>query len=172
MYIGEIRMFAGNFEPAGWAFCDGRLLPIAENDALFSLIGTTYGGDGESTFGLPDFRGRIPIHAGNSHVLGELGGAESVTLTSAQIPSHTHLMNASASAPAAATVPIDITGPVAYVPASPALKPRLYATPGSSVPMAPGLARAAGGSQPHNNMAPYLGINFIISLFGAYPTQN
>ncbi len=102
MYVGEIRMFAGNFPPNGWRFCDGSLLSIAENEVLFVLIGTTYGGDGESTFALPDFRGRVPIHNGNGHILGELGGTESVTLTTAQLPSHTHLLGASASAPAAA----------------------------------------------------------------------
>jgi microcystin-dependent protein len=172
MYIGEIRMFAGNFAPQGWAFCDGQLLPISEYETLFVLIGTIYGGDGQSTFALPDMRSRVPIHVGNGHDLGELGGTESVTLTGAQLPVHTHLLGASASAPAPATVAIDITGPVPYVPASPAAKPRLYAAPGNPVPMAPNLVKPAGGSQPHNNMAPFLGINFIISLFGVFPTQN
>ncbi|MFL6660238.1 MAG: phage tail protein [Massilia sp.] len=170
MYVGEIRMFAGNFPPNGWRFCDGSLLSIAENEVLFVLIGTTYGGDGESTFALPDFRGRVPIHNGNGHILGELGGTESVTLTTAQLPSHTHLLGASASAPAAAVAAIDITGPTAYVPGS-SIKPRLYAPAGSPTPMAPGLIAAAGGSQPHNNMAPFLGLNFIISLFGVFPSQ-
>ncbi len=170
MIIGEIRMFAGNFEPSGWAICDGRLLAIAENETLFTLIGTTYGGDGQSTFGLPDFRGRVPIHIGIGHMLGELGGTETVTLTSAQMPAHTHLMSASVSAPAPATVAIDITGPATYVPGSPVAKPRLYAAAGAPVPMAANLAKPSGGSQPHNNMAPFLGINFIISLFGVYPS--
>jgi microcystin-dependent protein len=172
MYVGEIRMFAGNFEPVGWMFCDGRLLPIAEYEVLFVLIGTTYGGDGQQTFALPDFRGRVPIHVGNSHLLGELGGTESVTLTTAQLPAHTHLLGASSGAPAAATVAIDVTGPVTYVPGSPATKPKLYAPPGSAVPMAAAAIKPAGGSQPHNNMAPWLGINFIISLFGVFPAQN
>lgn len=172
MFIGEIRMFAGNFEPAGWAICDGRLLPISENEALFTLIGTTYGGDGQSTFALPDFRSRVPIHMGNGHQLGELGGTESVTLTANQLPSHTHAVSASAAAPAPSTVAIDITGPTPYVPGSPLAKPRLYAAAGNPAPMAAGLIRPAGGSQPHNNMAPYLGINFIIALFGIFPSQN
>lgn len=172
MFIGEIRMFAGNFEPAGWAICDGRLLSIAENDTLFVLIGTTYGGDGESTFALPDFRGRVPIHMGNGYQLAEQGGAESVTLAANQLPSHTHALNASAAAPAPATLAIDITGPTPYVPASPAAKPRLYTAPGNPAPMAPGLIRPSGGSQPHNNMAPFLGVNFIIALFGVFPSQN
>src|ERR671934_1375449 len=102
-FIGEIRMFAGNFAPAGWAFCNGQLLAISENDALFNLIGTTYGGDGQSTFALPDLRSRVPIHQGNSHVLGEMGGVETVTLTTNQIPSHTH--TAVASSAGSATSP-------------------------------------------------------------------
>src|SRR3954468_11148073 len=91
-YVGEIRVFAGNFAPAGWMFCEGQLLPISENETLFQLIGTTYGGDGQSTFGLPDLRGRLPIHQGNGTVLAETGGAEEITLTVSQIPSHTHPM--------------------------------------------------------------------------------
>jgi len=171
MYVGEIRMFAGNFAPAGWMFCDGSLLPIAEYEVLFVLIGTIYGGDGQQTFALPDFRSRVPIHMGNGHQLGELGGAETATLGTAELPAHTHMLGASSGAPAVASVAIDITGPVTYVPGSPAAKPRLYAPPGSSVPMAAAI-KPAGGSQPHNNMAPYLGINFIISLFGVFPSQN
>ncbi len=172
MIVGEIRMFAGNFAPSGWALCDGSMLPIAENETLFQLIGTIYGGDGQSTFALPDLRGRVPIHLNGEHELGERGGMEQVTITNDQMPMHTHLMSASASAPAPATAAIDITGPVSYVPGSPAAKPRLYAPAGAPVPMAPNLAKPAGGSQPHNNMAPFLGINFIISLFGIYPTQD
>jgi len=170
-YVGEIRMFAGNFEPAGWAFCDGRPLLISENETLFFLIGTTYGGDGQSTFHLPDFRGRVPIHVGNGFQLGQTAGTETETLTIAQMPAHSHGVAASNSAPLPATSAIDITGPVTYVPGSPATKPRLYAPAGASVAMAPASIGAAGESQPHNNMAPYLGINFIISLFGVFPPQ-
>jgi microcystin-dependent protein len=172
MFVGEIRMFAGNFAPQGWMFCDGSLLPIAENETLFTLIGTTYGGNGETTFALPDFRGRVPVHLSSEHPLGETGGVESVTLTQAQLPNHTHLLSASAAAPAPATTAIDITAATPYVPGSPAAKPRLYAPPGGAAAMAAGLVQPAGGSQPHNNMAPFLGINFIIALFGIYPSQN
>ncbi len=171
MFVGEIRMFAGNFAPLGWGFCDGSLLPIAENETLFTLIGTMYGGDGQSTFALPDFRGRVPIHVNGDYLLGQQGGVEAVTLTSDNLAPHTHQLGASAAAPAPATSAIDITGAAAYVPASPAAKPRLYAPSGSSVPMAPGLIQPAGGAQPHTNLAPYLSINFIISLFGIFPTQ-
>jgi microcystin-dependent protein len=137
------------------------------------LIGTTYGGDGESSFALPDMRGRVPVHMGNGHDLAELGGTESVTLTGAQLPMHTHLLGASAGAPAPAVAAIDITGPTPYVPGSPAAKPRLYApAAGSPLTMGAGLIEPAGGAQPHNNMAPYLAVHFIISLFGVFPSQN
>jgi microcystin-dependent protein len=172
MFIGEIRMFAGNFPPQDWAFCDGSLQLISENEALFALIGTTYGGDGMMTFALPDFRGRVPVHRSNTHPLGSSGGQEEVTLTGDQLPGHTHLVSASSSAPPPATSAIDITGPVPYVPASPAAKPRLYAATGATVPMAAGIVQASGGGQAHNNMAPYLGINFIIQLYGVFPVQS
>ena len=100
-YVGELRLFAGNFAPAGWMFCDGQLLPISENEALFQLIGTTYGGDGQSTFALPDLRGRIPIHQGNGFIVGESGGTEQVTLTASQLPTHTHSLRASSAAASA-----------------------------------------------------------------------
>lgn len=170
--IGEIRMFAGNFPPAGWAFCDGAAMPIAENDALFALIGTIYGGDGQTTFHLPDLRGRVPLHNGMSFILGETGGTESETITLNQMPVHTHMVSASSAAPAPATSAIDITSPTAYVPGSPVAKPRLYGPPGATTAMAANMIGAAGGSQPHNNMAPFLGISFIISLFGIFPQQS
>lgn len=170
--VGEIRMFAGNFPPVGWMFCDGTPLPIAENEVLFALIGTTYGGDGQSTFNLPDLRGRVPLHMGSGFTIGEMGGTETEPLTLNQIPQHTHMVSASSAAPAPATSAIDITGPAAYVPGSPLAKPRLYAPPGPATPMAANMIGAAGGSQPHNNMAPYLGISFIISLFGEFPQQS
>lgn len=171
-YVGEIRMFAGNFPPAGWMFCDGAPLPIAENETLFQLIGTMYGGDGMTTFNLPDLRGRVPVHMGNELTIASGGGAEDSTLTIAQLPGHTHMLSASTAAPAPATSAIDITGPAPYVPGSPLAKPRLYTSAGAPVAMAAGSIGAAGGSQPHNNMAPYLGISFIISLFGIFPQQN
>ena len=152
------------------------MLAIAENDALFALIGTTYGGDGQETFALPDLRGRVPVHQGNlngnSYVLGQQGGSEDVTLMSAQVPAHTHLVGASSAAPAATGAGISVTGSVPYVPASPGAKPKLYAAPGTPAPMYAGAVAASGGSQPHNNMAPYLGVNFIISLFGIFPSQS
>ena len=175
-YLGEIRMFAGNFPPQGWAFCNGQLLSISVDDTLFSLIGTTYGGDGQSTFAVPDLRGRVPIHQGNSqgqsYFLGQSGGTETVTLSASQLPSHTHLMSASAAAPAA--VPAGGLDPsmMPLVPASATPKPKMYADPGAMVSMAPGAIGAAGGAQPHNNMAPSLGLHFIIALVGVYPSQN
>ena len=168
-FIGEIRMFAGNFAPAGWAFCDGQLLPIAENDALFVLIGTTYGGDGQETFALPDLRGRIPVHNGqgpgtSNYVIGEIGGVESVTLTTNQIPNHNHPVFASGNNATDAL-------PGGKVPAVP--ESETYVIPdGSTTVVNMTTATIAGGSQPHDNMMPFLCINFIISLFGIFPTQN
>ena len=160
-YVGELRMFAGNFAPAGWMFCDGVLLPISENETLFNLIGTTYGGDGQSTFGLPDLRGRLPVHQGNGFVLAETGGAEEVTLTVNQIPAHGHAWLASEGAASAAT-------PAGNVPAE--ASKRFYAAPGTLAPMAPAAISSVGGSQPHSNFQPYLCVNFIISLFGIFPS--
>lgn len=159
-YIGEIRMFAGNFPPAGWMFCEGQVLPISENDALFSLIGTTYGGDGESTFVLPDLRGRVPLHQGNGYVLSETGGVETVTLTANQLPLHSHAVRASSAAATAAAGP---TGVLA------ATKAALYGSEPPSRPMAANAVTHLGGSQPHDNMAPFLALSFIISLYGIYP---
>ncbi|HEX8409195.1 MAG TPA: tail fiber protein [Thermoanaerobaculia bacterium] len=161
-YVGEIRMFAGNFAPAGWMFCEGQLLPISENETLFQLIGTTYGGDGQSTFGLPDLRGRIPIHQGNGFILAETGGAEEITLTVNQIPSHTHPLLASGvggqqSSPAGLLLAA-VTGTDIY---------------SGDVPlgnMSPQAIGPVGGSQPHTNFQPYLCIDFIISLFGLFPS--
>lgn len=161
-YIGEIRLFAGNFAPNGWMFCEGQLLPISENDSLFSLIGTTYGGDGESTFALPDLRGRLPLHQGNSFILAETGGAEDVTLTSNQIPTHVHPLLASATlgdqVSPANRVPANSFNVTAYINASP------------DGNMNASAIAATGGSQPHSNMQPYLCVNFIISLFGVFPS--
>ena len=161
-YVGEIRMFAGNFAPAGWMFCDGSLLAISENETLFQLIGTTYGGDGQSTFALPDLRGRLPIHQGGGFVLAETGGAESITLTVNQIPAHSHPFLASADA---GTQP----SPGGFVPAaSNVVKPYTAAAPTGA--MAAQMLSSAGGSQPHNNFQPYLCVDFIISLFGIFPS--
>ncbi len=165
-FVGEIRMFGGNFAPAGWMFCEGQLLPISENDTLFNLIGTTYGGDGQETFQLPDLQGRLPIHAGSAksgttYVLGEKAGTESVTLTTQQIPIHTHpltgaAINGTQAAPANALLS-NSTVVTPYAPETP------------NVQMAASSITPVGGSQPHDNFQPYLCISFIISLFGIYP---
>ncbi len=162
-YVGEIRMFAGNFAPAGWMFCEGQLLPISENETLFQLIGTTYGGDGQSTFALPDLRGRIPLHFGNGFILAETGGVETVTLTTAQVPAHTHPLIATTSiatnASASNQVPAQTSTYDGYLSGGP-----------TNVPMAPQSVTSIGGSQPHNNFQPYLCVDFIISLFGIFPS--
>jgi microcystin-dependent protein len=175
-FLGEIRLFAGNFPPRGWAFCDGALMAIAQNDALFALLGTTYGGDGQSTFALPDLRGRVPLHqgslAGNNYVIGQRAGVESVTLTPDQLPAHNHSASASTAPPPPTGSGINLTGPGAYVPAAPA-KPRFYAPAGSgTVAMSPQAIQPAGGNQPHDNMAPFLAVSFIIALEGIFPSQN
>lgn len=161
-YVGEIRMFAGNFAPAGWHFCEGQLLPISENETLFQLIGTTYGGDGESTFALPDLRGRIPIHQGNGFILAETGGAESITLTVSQIPSHHHAMLAS-------TGPGNLNTPGGNVTAESAAV-KIYFADQPTVNLNPSAVGPVGGHQPHDNFQPYLCVNFIISLFGIFPS--
>ena len=163
-YVGEIRMFGGNFAPVGWMFCEGQLLPISENEALFQLIGTTYGGDGQSTFALPDLRGRLPIHQGNGVVLAETGGAETVTLTVNQIPAHGHAFLGSTSV-------ANNTNPGGTVVAQPSAV-FLYQNAAPAVAMAPQSIAPVGGSQPHDNFQPYLCINFIISLFGIFPSPN
>jgi microcystin-dependent protein len=159
-YVGELRMFAGNFAPAGWMFCEGQLLPISENDTLFQLIGTTYGGDGESTFALPDMRGRIPIHQGNGFILAETAGAEEITLTVSQIPAHTHVPLAS-SGGAMSTSPTNNVWAASSV--------NQFTTTAASGAMGAMLG-PTGGSQPHTNFQPYLCINYIISLFGIFPS--
>jgi microcystin-dependent protein len=162
-YVGEIRMFGGNFAPAGWMFCEGQLLPITENETLFNLIGTTYGGDGQSTFALPDLRGRLPIHFGNGFILAETGGAEEITLTVQQIPAHSHPLLAS-------TSPGTQNAPNNSLPAaSPSVT--LYIEDVTDSNMSPNAVGVIGGSQPHTNFQPYLCVDFIISLFGLFPTQ-
>jgi microcystin-dependent protein len=163
-YVGEIRMFAGNFAPAGWMFCEGQLLPISEYETLFQLIGTTYGGDGQDTFALPDLRGRLPIHQGNGFILGENGGAEEITLTVSQIPSHSHALLATTS------VATD-TNPSGRVPAQTGTFD-FYQTSPATTPMALQSISSVGGSQPHNNFQPYLCVDFIISLYGIFPSPS
>ncbi len=161
-YVGEIRMFAGNFAPAGWMFCEGQLLPISENETLFQLIGTTYGGDGQSTFALPDLRGRVPVHQGNGFILAETGGAEEITLTVNQIPAHTH--------PLLGTGDLgNDPNPQGQVLAESSVV-SMYQSGNPASPMAAQAISQVGGSQPHTNFQPYLCIDYIISLFGIFPS--
>jgi microcystin-dependent protein len=162
-YVGEIRMFGGNFPPAGWMFCEGQLLAISEFETLFNLIGTTYGGDGQSTFALPDLRGRLPMHQGGGFTLAETGGAEEVTITINTMTSHSHPLFGSknnGSQP----------GPANNVLSSSTLV-QLYALENADAPMAASSVSTVGGSQPHTNFQPYLCVDFIISLFGIFPSQ-
>jgi microcystin-dependent protein len=163
-YVGEIRMFAGNFAIAGWMFCDGALLPISEFETLFNLIGTTYGGDGQSTFALPDLRGRIPIHQGNGFTLAENGGVETVTLTVQQIPAHSHGVLATLN-------PATDTNPQNNILSKTLVNVSAYGQDAPLTPLNPSTISPVGGSQPHTNLQPYLCINYIISLFGIFPSQ-
>ena len=163
-YVGEIRMFAGNFAPVGWMFCEGQLLPISENETLFQLIGTTYGGDGESTFALPDLRGRIPIHQGSGFILAETGGAEEITLTVPQIPVHSHALLASDNN-ATSTSPVN-----QVLAASSEVTVTAYGTDAPLTVLIPQTVTLVGGSQPHTNFQPYLCVDFIISMFGIFPS--
>jgi len=162
-YVGEIRMFAGNFAPAGWMFCEGQLLPISEYETLFNLIGTTYGGDGQSTFALPDLRGRVPIHFGNGFTLAETGGTEEITLTVAQIPAHSHALLASADAGSQGNPGGNVVAQNTAV--------QLYVEDVPNVNAGAQAVGSTGGSQPHTNFQPYLCVDFIISLFGIFPSQ-
>jgi|ERR1035437_87520 microcystin-dependent protein len=161
-YVGEIRIFAGNFEPAGWMFCAGQLLPISEYETLFNLIGTTYGGDGNSTFGLPDLRGRLPIHFGGGFTLAETGGVEEVALTVSQIPGHNHALLATNGIPTQSSPQNSLTGQAAT---------KIYRAGSPSVSLNAQSIGSTGGSQPHTNFQPYLCVDFIISLFGIFPSQ-
>ena len=168
-FVGEIRMFAGNFAPRGWAYCDGQLLAVSSNDALFSLLGTTYGGDGRTTFGLPDLRGRIPIHAGTGpglspRKLGAKAGDETETLTAPQLPSHTHAWRGHSGAAQGQT-------PISASVAAPASS--FYDSQADNLgDMRASMVGATGGSQAHANLMPTLCIHFIIALFGVYPSRS
>jgi len=173
-YVGEIRMFAGNFPPVGWMFCQGATLPISENDVLFQLIGTTYGGDGESTFNLPNLASRVPLHMGTgpdgtTYQIGEMAGTEQETLTIQQIPSHTHPALGSGNA-GTSNLPTDrvFASPGVTAPVS---SPAVYGNDAPFSPLHPSSVTPTGGSQPHENTQPFLCINFIISLFGVFPSQ-
>ena len=168
-FVGEIRMFAGNFAPRGWAYCDGQLLAVSQNDALFSLLGTIYGGDGRTTFGLPDLRGRIPLHQGtgpglSARRLGSKGGAENVTLTTNQLANHTHDWNVNTA---------DATGsaPQGKVLAKPS-GIGLYRDEAQTQGLASTTIADTGGNQSHSNLMPTLCVHFIIALFGIYPSRN
>jgi microcystin-dependent protein len=161
-YIGEIRMFAGNFAPVGWLFCQGQTLPISQYDVLFNLVGTTYGGDGQETFALPDLQSRVPVHQGAGYPLAQTGGAETVTLTTAQLPVHSHAPVATAAATG--------TSPSQNQWASYANNE--YSSQPPADGLAPNALSAAGGGQTHDNLPPYLVINFIIATEGIYPAQN
>ena len=169
-FVAEIRIFAGNFAPRGWAFCNGQLLPVSQNTALFSLIGTTYGGDGRSTTALPNLQGRAPMQPGRGpgltdRRLGQRGGVETVTLTEAQMPNHTHTLRAR-NAPASANAPSDQTS----LARSSLGNAYHEGTPDAS--LADQALLSTGGSQPHNNLQPYLTMNFIIALVGLYPSRS
>jgi len=174
-FLGEIRMFAGNFNPRGWAFCSGQLLPIAQNDALYALLGTTYGGDGQNTFGLPDMLGRLPINQGqgpglSTYVLGQKAGTETVTLTQQQMPGHSHAFFAT-TATGSQPAPTNTSFPATLIGTA-----TLYAIPGTSQlvqgAMNANSITAVGGNQSHNNLMPSLAINFIIALEGVFPSRN
>ena len=172
-YLGEIKICSFNFAPKGWAFCEGQLLPINQNQALFSLLGTTYGGNGVTTFALPDLRGRMVIGSGDEYVLGQMGGEVSHTLTLAEMPAHNHILTATNSAattdkPTSQTMlasPADIIFPQVTK------NVNTYAAPGSVVQLSPLTSGSVGGSQPHNNMMPFITVRYIIALQGIFPSS-
>ncbi len=166
-FLGEIFMFAGNFAPAGWALCSGQLMAISQNTALFALLGTTYGGDGVSTFALPDLRGRIPVHPGSGFVQGEVTGTETVTLVPVQIPVHSHQLNVSLGNSSADTPSVDDEAADTTLAGV-----RIYTPPATPTTMSPAAIGANLGGQPHENRMPYLAVNFIIALNGIFPSRN
>jgi microcystin-dependent protein len=168
-FVAEIRIFPFNFAPKGWAFCDGQILPLSQNTALFSLLGTTYGGNGQSTFALPNLQGCVPMHPGQGpglslHSLGESSGTETVTLLQAEIPSHPHVMNASQGDGNDTSPNNELTATGIGV--------NSYAGPANLAPMSPGTLTPAGGDRPHNNLQPYLTLNFNIALQGVFPPRS
>jgi microcystin-dependent protein len=168
-YVGEIRMFGGNFAPNGWRFCQGQTLQISEYEVLFQLIGTTYGGDGEQTFNLPNLAGRLPMHQGTNQgtafVMGESAGVENVTLTTQQIPNHTHPLLATSDVAGVNAPANNLLG------ATTGATTLAYGTDNPKLTLAPGSISFVGGNQPHENMQPYLSVSFIIALYGVFPSQ-
>jgi len=164
-FLSEIRIMSFGFAPKGWALCDGQLLPINQNQGLFSLLGTTFGGDGRVNFGLPNLQGRVPIHAGSGHTLGERGGEQAHTLSIAELPAHVHLVNATSNTATTGT-------PSSSLMLAKSSPQNLYANAGNLVPMAPNSLSNVGGSQAHLNMQPFLVLNFCIALQGIFPSQN
>jgi microcystin-dependent protein len=171
-FVGEIIIFGGSFAPNGWAFCNGQLLSIAQNPTLFNLIGTTFGGDGQNTFALPDMQSRIPIHQGQAaglspYTIGQRAGAETVTLGTTQMPPHSHSLgeataNGNSKTPAGATIPANVSG----------TNTNVYSAAATDSTMAANIIGSGGGGQSHNNIQPYLTLNYVISLFGVFPSQN
>jgi microcystin-dependent protein len=176
-YVGQIMMFGGNFAPVGWAFCRGQLVPISENDILFQLIGTTYGGDGQENFGLPDLQGRVPIHMGQgpgvtqNYTIGEQVGVEMVTLTTQQIPLHNHLVQAVTGTAANSSSPTGGVLADESIGLAQATARTYLPFGGTQSTLAAQTVGSTGGSQPHDNMQPYLTVNYIIALYGVYPNQ-
>jgi microcystin-dependent protein len=167
-FVAEIRIFPFNFAPKGWAFCDGQILPLSQNTALFSLLGTTYGGDGKSNFALPDMQGNVPMHPGQGpglslHDLGETGGSDTVSLLESETPSHSHAWTVSAA-------DAQTGSPTSQLFAS-GIGIGMYAAPGGLTPLSDNALAPAGGDQPHNNLQPYLTLNFCIALQGVYPPR-
>jgi microcystin-dependent protein len=175
-FVGEIRMAGFNFAPVGWALCDGQLLAISQNPVLFNLIGTTYGGDGEITFQLPNLQGRIPINQGqgpglSSYVMGQLAGSEAVALVPTQLPQHSHALQANVDPASSANPPGDYLAR-ASIPSLPSGGVPVYAAASAAAAMNAGAIAGSGASQPHDNMMPFQCVTFIISLFGVFPSQN
>jgi microcystin-dependent protein len=163
-FLSEIKIVSFNFPPKGWAFCNGQFLPINQNQALFSLLGTTYGGNGQTTFALPNLRGQVPIHVGNGHTLGETAGTTSVTVNIQQLPDHIHALQASPNSVGVSADPSNnFLAPVSNT---------YVSSPSNLTPLDPSSVSSVGGSQPHNNMMPYLVLNFIIALQGIFPSRN
>ena len=162
-YVGEIRLFGGNFAPVNWMFCNGQLLAISEYDVLFNLIGTTYGGDGQNTFALPDLRSRVPVHTGSGFIIGQMSGTETVTLSVSQMPAHTHTAQATSNGGTS-------NNPAGNVWAN--WPGSQFSDQGTQSAMNANAIGFVGGNQPHDNLMPYLSLNFIISLFGVYPSQS